>query len=60
MVLNDGYTWKSREGEVVFSMKWQHFYKKEFPEGTPPEQVESFIRKGKSYVQVLFQDFLDL
>jgi phosphoglycerol transferase MdoB-like AlkP superfamily enzyme len=60
IVLNDGYTWKAPEGEIVYSMKWQHFYKKEFLPGTTPEQEESFIRKGKSYVQVLFQDFLDL
>ena len=60
VVLNDGYMWKSPEGEVVYSMKWDHFYRKDFPEGTPPQETESFMRKGKSYVQVLFQDFLDL
>jgi hypothetical protein len=59
-VLNDGYTWKSPEGEIVYSMKWKCFYKKDFPEGTTPQEQEAFIRKGKSYVQVLFQDFLDL
>lgn len=60
IVLNDGYTWKSPEGEIVYSMNWNHYYKKDFPEGTTPEKEEAFIRKGKSYVQVLFQDFLDL
>ena len=60
VVLNDGYMWKSPEGEIVYSMMWKHFYKKDFPEGTTPEKEESFIRKGKSYVQVLFQNFLDL
>jgi phosphoglycerol transferase MdoB-like AlkP superfamily enzyme len=59
-VLNDGYAWKTPEGEVVYSMKWKHFYKKDFPKGTTPAKVETFIRKGKSYVQVLFQEFLDL
>lgn len=60
VVLNDGYMWKSPEGEVVYSMLWQHYYKKEFPERTSPQQIDTFIRKGKSYVQVLFQDYLDL
>ncbi|MCK9400173.1 MAG: sulfatase-like hydrolase/transferase [Bacteroidales bacterium] len=60
IVLNDGYTWKSPEGEIVYSMNWNHYYKKDFPEGTTPEKEEAFIRKGESYVQVLFQDFLDL
>jgi phosphoglycerol transferase MdoB-like AlkP superfamily enzyme len=60
MVLNDGYAWKSPEGEVVYSMMWNYFYKKDFPEGTTPQQEDLFIRKAKSYVQVLFQDFLDL
>jgi phosphoglycerol transferase MdoB-like AlkP superfamily enzyme len=60
VVLNDGYTWKSPEGEFVYSINWDHYYKKEFPAGTRPEEIESFIRKGKSYVQVLFRDFLDL
>jgi phosphoglycerol transferase MdoB-like AlkP superfamily enzyme len=60
VVLNDGYAWKTPEGEIVFAMKWQHFYKKEFPEGTTWQTIEDFIRQGKSYVQVLFQEFLDL
>ena len=60
VVLNDGYMWKTPEGEVVFSMKWQHFYKKDFPEAMPYDQQLNFMKKGKSYVQVLFQDFLDL
>ena len=60
VVLNNGYMWKTPEGEVVYSMKWQHFYKKDFPEGTAEQQIEDFIRQGKSYVQVLFQDFLDM
>lgn len=59
-VLNDSYDWKSPEGEIVYSMKWKDFYKKDFPEGTTPQEQEAFIRKGKSYIQVLFQDFLDL
>ena len=60
VVLNDGFMWKSPEGEIVYSMKWDHFYKKDFPDATTHEQTESFIRKGKSYVQALFQAFLDL
>lgn len=60
VVLNDGYTWKSPEGEFVYSIIWDHYYKKEFPEGTPQQEIDEFIRKGKSYVQVLFQEFLDL
>jgi phosphoglycerol transferase MdoB-like AlkP superfamily enzyme len=60
VVLNDGYMWKSPEGEIVYSIMWKHFYTKNFPEGTTPKQVDSFLRQGKSYVQVLFQDFLDL
>jgi hypothetical protein len=59
-VLNDSYSWKSPEGEIVYSMKWKDFYKKDFPEGTTPQEKDDFIRKGKSYIQVLFQDFLDL
>jgi phosphoglycerol transferase MdoB-like AlkP superfamily enzyme len=59
-VLNDSYSWKSPEGEIVYSMKWKDFYKKDFPEGTTPQEEEAFIRKGKSYIEVLFQDFLDL
>jgi phosphoglycerol transferase MdoB-like AlkP superfamily enzyme len=59
-VLNDSYSWKSPEGEIVYSMKWKDFYKKDFPQGSTPEEQEAFIRKGKSYIQVLFQDFLDL
>lgn len=60
IVLNDGYAWKSPEGEIVYSMMWKHFYKKDFPEGTKPAQTDSFIREAKSYVQVLFQEFLEL
>jgi len=59
VVFNDGYMWKTPKGEVSYSMMWFHYYSKKFPEGTPPEQIESFMRDGKSYVQVLFQEFLD-
>jgi phosphoglycerol transferase MdoB-like AlkP superfamily enzyme len=59
VVFNDGYMWKTPKGEVSYSMMWVHYYSKKFPEGTPPDQIESFMRDGKSYVQVLFQDFLD-
>jgi phosphoglycerol transferase MdoB-like AlkP superfamily enzyme len=59
VVLNDGYMWKTPKGEVVYSMMWQHYYSKKFPEGTSPEEIESFTRCGKSYVQALFQDFLE-
>jgi phosphoglycerol transferase MdoB-like AlkP superfamily enzyme len=59
VVLNDGYMWKTPEGEVVYSMMWKHYYSKKFPAGTSPEQINSFTRNGKSYVQALFQDFLD-
>lgn len=59
VVLNDGYMWKTPKGEIVYSMMWYHYYSKKFPEGTSFEQVESFTRDGKSYVQVLFQDFLE-
>jgi phosphoglycerol transferase MdoB-like AlkP superfamily enzyme len=60
MVLNDGYAWKTPKGEIVYSINWKHFYKKDFPEGATQEQIDAFIRQGKSYVQVLFQDFIDL
>lgn len=59
-VINDSYSWKSPEGEIAYSINWKSFYKKDFPEGTTPQEQEAFIRKGKSYIQVLFQDFLDL
>jgi len=59
VVLNDGYTWKEPGHEIVFSMKWQHFYKKDLPEGIGPEEQRQFIRKGKAYVEILFQEFLD-
>lgn len=59
VVLNDGYMWKTPKGEVVYSMLWKHYYSKKFPEGTSPEEIESFTRDGKSYVQALFQDFLE-
>lgn len=60
MVLNDGYAWKTSDGEIVYSMKWDHFYKKDFPAETSVMETEAFIRQGKSYVQTLFQYFLDL
>lgn len=59
VVLNDGYTWKEPGMEMVFSMKWQDYYKKEFPDSTDAEAQGLFISKGKAYVQVLFQEFLD-
>jgi phosphoglycerol transferase MdoB-like AlkP superfamily enzyme len=58
MVLNNGYAWKSPEGEVVYSFLWSHYYKKEFPEGTSAAQEETFFKKGKSFVQELFREFL--
>ena len=59
VVLNDGFMWKTPKGEVVYSMMWSHYYSKKFPEGTSSKEIESFIHDGKSYVQTLFQDFLD-
>jgi phosphoglycerol transferase MdoB-like AlkP superfamily enzyme len=59
VVLNDGYMWKTPEGEIVYSMMWKHYYSKKFPEGTSVGNIESFTRDAKSYVQVLFQEFLD-
>lgn len=59
VVLNDGYMWKEPGSEIVFSMKWQDYYKKEFPNGTGHEEQRQFMRRGKAYVQVLFQEFLD-
>jgi phosphoglycerol transferase MdoB-like AlkP superfamily enzyme len=60
VVLNDGYMWKTPKGEVIYSMLWQYYYSRKFPEGTTQSQIDSFIKDGKSYVEVLFQDFLDL
>lgn len=59
VVLNDGYMWKNPQGEIVYSMMWKHYYSKKFPDGTPQDDIDAFIRQGKSYVQVLFRDFLD-
>jgi len=59
VVLNNGYTWKEPGKEIVFSMKWQDYFKMEFPEGTGPEEIRQFLRKARAYVQVLFQEFLD-
>ena len=59
VVLNDGYTWKEPGKEIVFSMKWQEYYSKKLPEANDPEALRQFYRKGKAYVQVLFQEFLD-
>lgn len=56
---NDGYMWKTPEGEVSYSMIWSHYYSKKFPEGTQRARIDEFIKEGKSYVQVLFREFLD-
>jgi phosphoglycerol transferase MdoB-like AlkP superfamily enzyme len=59
VVLNDGYMWKTPKGEIVYSMMWRYYYSKKFPNGSTQAEIESFTREGKSYVEVLFQDFLD-
>jgi phosphoglycerol transferase MdoB-like AlkP superfamily enzyme len=59
VVLNDGYMWKTTKGEIVYSMMWKYYYTKKFPEGTSQTAIDSFTREGKSYVEFLFQDFLD-
>jgi phosphoglycerol transferase MdoB-like AlkP superfamily enzyme len=59
VVLNGGYMWKEPGKEIVFAMQWQHYYSFQFPENTPHAEVMNFLGRGKAYVQVLFQEFLD-
>ena len=58
--MHHAFGWKEANGEFVYSWDWDHYYQKNFSPGLSREQEEAVIKNGKSYLQVLFQDFIDL
>lgn len=58
--INDGVGWKTPSGEFVYDMRNDHYISLTMTEGSSDQDREILIRQGKSYIQVLFQAFLDL
>ena len=57
--MNDGVGFKSLDGEFGYNVSTKYYYFKKF---THPEDTVSqnrLLRQGRSYIEVLFQDFLD-
>ncbi|RLD42411.1 MAG: hypothetical protein DRI89_07380 [Bacteroidetes bacterium] len=53
--LNNGYGWKQPMGEIVYNIKDNYYYVK------PDNKLEKqqLDEKGKAYIQVLFEEFLE-
>ena len=53
--LNNGYGWKQPMGEIVYNIKDNYYYVK--PGDTL--EMKQLDEKGKAYIQVLFEEFLE-
>jgi phosphoglycerol transferase MdoB-like AlkP superfamily enzyme len=58
--INDGVGWKTPEGEFVYNKPGDRYYALKYADGLPAERQQKLIRDGRSYIQVLFQSFLDM
>ena len=58
--INDGVGWKTPDGEFVYHLKSDRYYELRYREGLPEEHRVLLIRDGKSYIQSVFQSFLDM
>lgn len=58
--LHYAFGWKRPQGAFVYSWDWDHFYQMDIDPGLSESEKELLVVEGKSYLQVLFQEFLDL
>ncbi len=58
--LQNAFGWKEPNGEFVYSWDWDNYYRKNFAPELSKTAQDSVIMDGKSFLQVLFQEFIDL
>jgi len=58
--LHYAYGWKQPQGSYVYSWDWKKYYEYKFVPGTTKQEEDKIIKNGKAYLQVLFQEFLDM
>jgi phosphoglycerol transferase MdoB-like AlkP superfamily enzyme len=58
--INDGVGWKTPLGEFVYNVRYDQYFSQKMNDGATELDKSDLIRQGKSYVQVIFQTFLDM
>jgi len=58
--INDGVGWKTPKGEFVYNVRYDEYIRQFMENQTSPQDKDELILQGKSYVQVIFQTFLDM
>jgi len=58
--LHYAYGWKERNGCFVYSWDWNHYYEDEMEPGLSENEKEQLNDNGEAFLQVLFQEFLDM
>jgi phosphoglycerol transferase MdoB-like AlkP superfamily enzyme len=58
--INDGVGWKRPGGEFVYNVRDKYYYLKKMDVSIDSTQQEKIIHEGKSFIQVLFQTFMNM
>lgn len=58
--INDGVGWKTSDGEFIYNSRQDLYLYLAMHSDKSEEDKEMLLRQGKSYVQVVFQTFLDM
>jgi phosphoglycerol transferase MdoB-like AlkP superfamily enzyme len=58
--INDGVGWKTPKGEFIYNVRYDQYLYEVMSDGATEQDKSDLIRQGKSYVEVIFQTFLDM
>lgn len=58
--LHYAFGWKRPAGEFVYSWDWDYYYQFNIDTAASQLEKEQLVDEGKAYLQVLFQEFIDL
>ena len=58
--LHYGFGWKRPAGAYVYSWDWDHYYQKDIDTTLNSDAEQKLILEGRAFLQVLFQEFIDM
>ena len=58
--LHYGFGWKRPSGTFVYSWDWDHYYQKDIDTTLNKDAEQKLILEGRAFLQVLFQEFIDM
>lgn len=58
--LHYAFGWKRPVGEFVYSWDWDYYYQFKIDTAASQLEKEQLVDEGKAYLQLLFQEFIDL